>query len=137
MFSSLRSQHVLTTYTYLKGLSCSSQTNMCRSRDCTTARTYLEFQQIFRCKGCHWEGLLGKQFLIHLPMTVDMLLGPLPMDLVAEHSARMPPDDERGKHFIECLICRRQRSQFWCTATLWPIVCPYLLEWLVNGVHLL
>ena len=99
VFSSHRSQHVLTTYTCLKGLPCSSQTNMCRSRDFTTARTSREFQQIFWCKGVSLGRVVGK--------------------IVFDPSS----NEHRYAVVIECLICWRQISQFWCTATLWSTAC--------------
>ena len=42
--------------------------------------------------GCHWEELLGKEFVIHLPMTIEITLDPFPTDLVADHYVRVSPE---------------------------------------------
>ena len=66
---------------------------MCLARDLPTARTSHVFHQTIWCNGVTlWEELLEKGVWIHLPMTIEMLLGPFQKDLVAEHSTRMPPE---------------------------------------------
>ena len=40
--------------------------------------------------------VVGQKFWIHLPMTIEILVGPFPTDLVAAHFARMPPESPQG-----------------------------------------
>ena len=41
-----------------------------------------------------------------------MLLGPLPTDLVAEHSARMPPEGARGKFPLNASFVEGREASF-------------------------
>ena len=49
--------------------------------------------------GCHLEELVDKVFWNHRPVTIQMLLDPSLVDLVAMHFSRLPPEGELGPHF--------------------------------------
>ena len=63
------------------------------------ARLALLNHNYVSCKGFH------NCKNIHLPGTIEKLLDPFPVDLVAEQSARLT---------LEFILCWKQRSQFWC-----------------------
>ena len=76
------------------------QPNICVLQGISLLQEHLtSFSQSYCARGCTWEGLLETEFWIHLPMTIEMLLGPFPMDVSAEYSARTPSEGERGPHF--------------------------------------
>ena len=78
---------------------------MCRAWDLLLQEHLTSFIKSSGARGCHWEELSEKEFWIHLPMTIEMLLDPSRPIWLQNIPQEFHLNMSAGHIFIERVIC--------------------------------